>query len=191
MVVVSGLTFTVPLAEVDARFPGAMLSVVAPDVAQLSVLIPPSVMLVGLAVNELIVGKFGWVTVTVNIDAAVPVLFVAVSVYVVVTIGLRTTEPLADVDANVPGVTAMPVAPVAAQFRVVVEPAMIDAGLAENVLIVGAATSLVIGAGFVQPASPMKAGKRTSAQKTIPGLLRIALLRINDRWCRSAPDCNV
>ena len=32
VVVVSGLTFTVPLAEVDARFPGAMLSVVAPDV---------------------------------------------------------------------------------------------------------------------------------------------------------------
>lgn len=167
MVVVSGLTFTVPLAEVDARFPGAMLSVVAPDVAQLSVLIPPSVMLAGFAVNELITGKLGWVTVTVIIDVAVPVVFVAVSVYVVVVAGLRATDPLADVDANVPGVTAMPVAPVVAQFSVVLVPAIMDAGLAENVLIVGAATSLVVGNACVQPASPIKAGRRTSAQTTI------------------------
>jgi hypothetical protein len=80
VVVVSGLTFTLPLAKVDARFPGAMLRVVAPDVAQLSVLIPPSVMLVGLAVNELIVGRLGWVTVTVTVAVAVPVVFVAVRV---------------------------------------------------------------------------------------------------------------
>jgi hypothetical protein len=179
VVVVSGLTFTVPLAEVDARFPGAILSVVAPEVVQLSVLIPPRVMLVGLAVNELIVGRVGWVTVTVNIDAAVPVLFVAVSVYVVVAVGLRTTDPLADVDAKVPGVTAMPVAPVVAQFSVVLEPAMMDIGLAEKVPIVGAATSLVIGSGFVQPANPMKAGRRTSAQATIQSSL-----------CLWTPDCN-
>jgi hypothetical protein len=37
-------------------------------------------MLVGLAVNELIVGKLGWVTVTVTVDVAVPVVFVAVNV---------------------------------------------------------------------------------------------------------------
>ena len=59
VVVVSGLTFTVPVAEVDARFPGAMFSVVAPDVVQLSALMPPRVMLVGFAVNELIVGRLG------------------------------------------------------------------------------------------------------------------------------------
>jgi hypothetical protein len=59
VVVVSGLTFTVPVAEVDARFPGAMFSVVAPEVVQLSVLMPPSVMLVGFALNELIVGRLG------------------------------------------------------------------------------------------------------------------------------------
>ena len=179
VVVVSGLTFTVPLAEVDARFPGAMLSVVAPEVVQLSVLIPPNEMLVGLAVNELIVGRLGWVTVTTTVAVAVPVVFVAVSVYVVVAVGLRTTDPLADVDAKVPGVTATPVAPVAVQFRVVVEPAMIDAGLAENVPIVGAATCLMVGSVCVQPASPMKAGRRTSAQKTIQNSLSL--------W---TPDCN-
>jgi hypothetical protein len=56
------------------------LSVVAPEVVQLRVLIPPSVMLVGPAVNEPIVGKLGWVTVTVTVDVAVPVVFVAVNV---------------------------------------------------------------------------------------------------------------
>ena len=96
-----------------------------------------------------------------------------------VAVGLRTTDPLADVDAKVPGVTVTPVAPVAAQFRVVVEPAMIDAGLAENVLIVGAATSLMVGTACVQPASPMKAGRRTSAQTTIQNSSSL--------W---TPDCN-
>lgn len=80
VVVVSGLTFTVPVAEVEARFPGAMFSVVAPEVVQLSVLIPPKVMLVGFAVNELIAGRFGWVTVTVTVAVTEPVVFVAVSV---------------------------------------------------------------------------------------------------------------
>jgi hypothetical protein len=98
---------------------------------------------------------------------------------VVVAVGLRTTDPLADVDAKVPGVTAMPVAPVVAQFSVVLVPAMMDIGLAEKVPIVGAATSLVIGSGFVQPASPMKAGRRTSAQATIQNSL-----------CLWTPDCN-
>jgi hypothetical protein len=36
-----------------------MFSVVAPEAVQLSALMPPSVMLVGLAVNELIVGRLG------------------------------------------------------------------------------------------------------------------------------------
>ncbi len=79
-VVVSGLTFTVPVAEVDARFPGAILSVVAPEVVHLSVLMPPRVMLVGLAVNELIVGRLGCVTVTTTVVVTEPVVFVAVRV---------------------------------------------------------------------------------------------------------------
>jgi hypothetical protein len=90
---------------------------------------------------------------------------------VVVAVGLRTTEPLADVDAKVPGVTAMPVAPVAAQFSVVLAPAIIDVGLAENELIVGAATSLMTGVGFVQPAKPMKAGNNASEKRTIHNAL--------------------
>ena len=57
-----------------------MVNVVAPLVTQLSVLTPPSVTPVGLAVNEVIVGRFGFVTVTVTVAVAVPVLFVAVRV---------------------------------------------------------------------------------------------------------------
>jgi hypothetical protein len=37
-------------------------------------------MLVGFAVNELIAGRFGWVTVTVTVAVTEPVVFVAVSV---------------------------------------------------------------------------------------------------------------
>jgi hypothetical protein len=98
---------------------------------------------------------------------------------VVVAAGLKTTDPLADVDAKVPGVTATPVAPIAAQFSVVVEPATIDVGLAENVLIVGAATCLMVGGACVQPTRPANAGRRMSAKTTIQDSLR--------SW---TPDCN-
>jgi len=91
---------------------------------------------------------------------------------VVVTVGLRTTDPLADVDANVPGVTAMPVAPVLAQFTVVLLPAMMDAGLALKEVMMGTATSLVVGNFSVQPARPVKAGKRNNAQTKIQNPLR-------------------
>jgi hypothetical protein len=85
---------------------------------------------------------------------------------VVVVVGLRTTDPLADVDANVPGVMATLVAPAVAQLTVVVVPLMIDAGLAEKELMVGAATCLRVGIFCVQPASAAKADKSTSARTT-------------------------
>lgn len=80
VVVASGLTFVVPLAEVDANVPGVIVSVVAPEVAQLSALTPPKVMPVGLAVNELIEGKLGCVTLIVTVAVVDPVVFVAVRV---------------------------------------------------------------------------------------------------------------
>jgi hypothetical protein len=168
VVVVCGLTFVEPLAAVDAKVPGVIAMLVAPDVAQLSVLIPPSVMLFGLAVNELMEGRLSWVTVTVTAAVAEPVVFVAVRVYVVVTVGLRTTEPLADVVENVPGVTVTLVAPEVVQLSVVLAPAMIAAGPAEKEVMVGAGTSLTAGDGAVQPASPAQADRRTSAQGSVP-----------------------
>jgi len=64
--------------------PGVMAMLVAPAVAQSSVLLEPVGMLLGLAVKELIVGLLGGLpaalTVTVTVDVADPAAFVAVSV---------------------------------------------------------------------------------------------------------------
>jgi uncharacterized protein (DUF2236 family) len=56
VVVAVGLTLVEPVADVDVKLPGVMAILVAPDVAQLSVLLEPEVMLVGSAVKEAIVG---------------------------------------------------------------------------------------------------------------------------------------
>jgi hypothetical protein len=57
-----------------------MARLVAPVVAQLSVLLDPEVMPVGLAVKELITGLLAVFTVTVSIDVVEPAALVAVSV---------------------------------------------------------------------------------------------------------------
>ena len=75
-----GLTLVEPLAEVDVKLPGVMAILVVPVVAQLSILLEPELILVGLAVNELMVGSLGAVTVTVSVDVVEPVALVAVSV---------------------------------------------------------------------------------------------------------------
>ena len=80
MVVAVGLTVVEPLAEVDVNVPGVMAIPVAPVVTQLSVLLEPELMLVGLAVKELIVGLLGAFTVTVTVDVTEPAALVAVSV---------------------------------------------------------------------------------------------------------------
>ena len=69
-----------PLADVDVNVPGVMAILLAPIVAQLSVLLNPDAILAGLAVNELIVGLAAAVTVTVSVDVLEPAAFVAVSV---------------------------------------------------------------------------------------------------------------
>jgi hypothetical protein len=47
VVVAVGLMFVEPLADVDVNVPGVMAILVAPVVAQLSVLLEPEVILVG------------------------------------------------------------------------------------------------------------------------------------------------
>ena len=79
MVVAIGLTLVEPLADVDVNVPGAMARLVAPAVAQLSVLLEPEVILVGLAVKELITGLLAVFTVTVSLDVVEPAALVAVS----------------------------------------------------------------------------------------------------------------
>ncbi len=57
-----------------------MATLLAPVVDQLSEVLEPDVMLVGLAVKELIVGRLWAATVTVAFDVTEPVEFPAVSV---------------------------------------------------------------------------------------------------------------
>lgn len=56
MVVEVGLTLVEPVAAVEVNVPGVMAMLVAPVVAQLSVLLAPEVMPVGFAAKELTVG---------------------------------------------------------------------------------------------------------------------------------------
>jgi hypothetical protein len=80
VVVAVGLTLVVPAAAVDVKVPGATAMLVAPVVAQVSVLLEPELTLVGFAVKELMVGLVGTFTVTVAVAVVDPAAFVAVSV---------------------------------------------------------------------------------------------------------------
>jgi hypothetical protein len=81
VVVAVGLTLVEPLAAVEVKVPGVMAMLVAPLVAQLSVLLEPDVMLVGLAVKVLMVGLAGaGLTVTVAVAVTEPAALVTVRV---------------------------------------------------------------------------------------------------------------
>jgi hypothetical protein len=79
-VVAVGFTLVEPLAEVEVNVPGVIAMLEAPVVTQLRVLLEPEAMLVGMAVNEVIVGAPAALTVTVAVDVAEPEALVAVSV---------------------------------------------------------------------------------------------------------------
>ncbi|HLY40634.1 MAG TPA: hypothetical protein VKR52_05440 [Terracidiphilus sp.] len=79
MVVVVGLTLVDPLAELVVNDPGVIVMLVAPEVDQLSVLLAPDAILVGLAVNDLIGGRPDPVTVTFTVAVLEPAELVAVS----------------------------------------------------------------------------------------------------------------
>jgi hypothetical protein len=74
-----GVTLVEPLAAVDVKPPGEIVTLVAPVAAYASVLLDPEAMPAGLAVNELIVGSPD-VTVTVTVAVTDPAEFVAVNV---------------------------------------------------------------------------------------------------------------
>ena len=75
-----GLTLVEPVAEVEVNVPGVMARLVAPVVAQLSVLLEPDVMLVGLAVKDVMTGFVGALMVMVSDEVDEPAALDAVSV---------------------------------------------------------------------------------------------------------------
>ena len=94
-------------------------------------------------------------------------------------VGLRATELVAEVDEKLPGIIVTLVAPEVAQLSVVLLPAVIDAGLAENEEIVGIGTCGIVGNGAVQLVSPAQA--RRPPKRTRPRKMRL-------RVCRPDPD---
>jgi hypothetical protein len=80
VVVAVGLTLVDPLADVEVYVPGVIARLVAPVVAQPSVLLELELILVGLAVKELITGLLTPFTVTINVDVVEPAALVAVRV---------------------------------------------------------------------------------------------------------------
>jgi hypothetical protein len=78
VVFAEGVTVVSPLAAADVNDPGEMETLVAPVVAQPSVELPPAPMVAGLAVNELMMGRF--TTLTVAVAVTDPPEFVAVNV---------------------------------------------------------------------------------------------------------------
>jgi len=176
-----GLTLLEPFAEVDVKVPGVMAIDVAPLVAQLSVLLDPVLIVVGLALKELMVGLPVAFTVTVRVDVVEPVELPAVRVYVVVDVGLTLVEPLADVDVYVPGVMAIVAAPLVAQLRVLLAPELIPVGLAANELIAGFAPGSDDMLDEPQPGNPAETDrtrirpKRLSLEKSPEQCLRLFL----------------
>jgi hypothetical protein len=70
-----------------------------------------------------------------------------------VAVGLTLVVPLAEVEVKVPGVTAMVVAPVVAQVRVVLEPELIVVGFAVKELMAGlvGAFTVTVAVAIVEP----------------------------------------
>lgn len=174
VVVADGLTLAEPLADADVIDPGEIATDVAPVVTQLSVLLPPALIPVGLALNEVIVGIFGLFTVIVAVAVTVPVLLVAVNVYVVVAAGLSASDPSTDIAEKLPGAMLTLVASVVVQLSVVLVPAVIAPGVAPNALIVGAGSFAIVAVGVVHPDNPphTTSSNIRPQMNTCPGKLR-------------------
>jgi hypothetical protein len=88
-------------------------------------------------------------------------------------------EPLADADVNFPGVMAMLVAPVVAQFSALPAPEFMLVGFAVKEVIVGMAAFPGDELDEPQPASPKQANRATaSAQATSPEELSLRELSL-------------
>ena len=188
VVVAVGLTLVEPLAAVEENVPGVMAMVVAPVVAQISALLDPAVMLAGLATKELMVGRLGGgIMVTVVAAVVEPTALVAVSVKVVVAVGLTLVEPLDAVEVKAPGVMAIVVAPVTAHAKVLFAPELMRAGFAAKEAMEGDGPFPGEESGKIapQPARPAKAnGTRTNEQR----LILIFRLRRNPSVKRALAD---
>jgi hypothetical protein len=112
-----------------------MVTLVAPLVAQSSVVLMPGPTVAGLAKKAVINGGLAGTTVAVAVAVDVPKELVAVNTYVVVVAGLSVTEVPAT--GPKPGFNIRLGEPVTAQLSVVGNPTVSFAGVAVKPMIVG------------------------------------------------------
>src|ERR1035441_9993891 len=112
-----------------------MVTLVAPLVAQSSVVLMPGPTVAGLARKAVIDGGLAGTTVAVAVALDVPKELVAVNTYVVVVAGLSVTEVPAT--GPKPGFNITLGEPVTAQLSVVENPTVSFAGVAVKPVIVG------------------------------------------------------
>jgi hypothetical protein len=141
-----------------APIPGAMETDAAPLVLQLSVELPPELMLDGLAVKLFITGGAGGggeaATVTVTCLVTLPVALVAVNVNVVVVVSEPVALPEAETGPTL-GAIETDVAPLVLQLSVVLPPALMLEGLAVKLFITGgeAAATVTVACPVTLPAA--------------------------------------
>src|SRR5664279_1073114 len=112
-----------------------MVTLVAPLVAQSSVVLIPGPTVAGLAMKAVINGGLAGTTVAVAVAVDVPKELVAVNTYVVVVAGLSVTEVPAT--GPKPGFNIRLGEPVTAQLSVVEYPSVSFAGVAVKPVMVG------------------------------------------------------
>lgn len=133
--VVVGVKVRVPVAA-TVPTSGMILTVVAPVTDHVSVVLSPAVIDVGLAVNVVMTGMPAAVTVTTAVAVVSPALLPAVRVYVVEEDGDTDFVPEADT-VPTPWLMETEVAPLTAHESVELLPEVIEAGLAEKLVISG------------------------------------------------------
>ena len=137
-----------------------------PVVVHESVEDDPEMIVLGFAMNDVMAGAVvAGVTVTVAVAVAVPALFVAVSLYVVVTVGLTAFEVPVTAPTPLSMLKAGAGFPVTVQERVDEVPETIEAGEAANDVTTGA----VVGGGGggsipVEPPPQATKGSTATAQ---------------------------
>jgi len=149
VVVVAGLTGIEPLAA-TMPMPGLMLTLVASVDDHVSIADWPRLMEVGETFADT-VGTGGINTVTVAVDVADPALLVAVSVYVVVLVGVTDRVP-DGVTAPIPGVMLTEDALVVLQVSVDESPSVMDVGEAPRVAVGGGRLTETFADAVAEPA---------------------------------------
>jgi len=151
VVVTAGFTSVDPLKATDPT-PLSMLALSAPEVIHESVDELPVAIIAGPAVKTSIIGTSPTTTVTLSFEEREVAVFVAVIVYVVVTVGFTSVDPLWATEP-IPWSMLTLSAPVELHESVDISPEVIFDGLAE-MLTIGKLFTVMVALSVAVPAGP-------------------------------------